>query len=80
MSRIIYLKSAYKSLEKYDIKTRIRLIEAIDRIPQGDVKRLQGDKYPPVYRLRVGKYRIIYHFEEEKIIIVDIDTRGDIYK
>lgn len=80
MSRIIYLKSAYKSLEKYDIKTRIRLIEAIDRIPQGDVKRLQGDKYSPVYRLRVGKYRIIYHFEEEKIIIVDIDTRGDIYK
>ncbi|MFW5648828.1 MAG: type II toxin-antitoxin system RelE family toxin [Candidatus Alkaliphilus sp. MAG34] len=80
MSRIIYLKSAFKSLEKQDTTTRMRLIEAIDRIPQGDVKRLQGDKYLPVYRLRVGKYRIIYHFEEEKIIIVDIDTRGDIYK
>ncbi|MDI9475312.1 MAG: hypothetical protein ACOX0L_08200 [Natronincolaceae bacterium] len=41
MSRIIYLKSAFKSLEKQDTTTRMRLIEAIDRIPQGDVKRLQ---------------------------------------
>ena len=80
MTEIIYLKSAYKSLEKYDIKTKRRLIESIDRIPQGDIKKLQGEKHPPVYRLRVGKYRIIYHIENENIIIVDIDTRGDIYK
>lgn len=80
MTKITYLKSAYKSLDKYDIKTRKRIIESIDKIPQGDIKRLQGEKYPPVYRLRLGKYRIIYHIENENIIIVNIDTRGDIYK
>lgn len=80
MTKITYLKSAFKSLDKYDIKTRKRIIESIDKIPQGDIKRLQGEKYPPVYRLRLGKYRIIYHIENENIIIVNIDTRGDIYK
>ena len=55
-------------------------MEAIDKIPQGDIKRLQGEKYPPLYRLRVGKFRIIYHIENEEIIIAKIDTRGDVYK
>lgn len=80
MNRIIYLKAAVKNLEKFDIKTRKRLIESIDNIPQGDIKKMQGEKHPPVYRLRVGKYRIIYHIEGENIIIARIDTRGDIYK
>ncbi len=80
MRKITYLKSAYKVLTDYEKDTRIRIMEAIDKIPQGDVKRLQGEKYPPVYRLRVGKFRIIYHIENEEIIIAKIDTRGDVYK
>ncbi|KUO69315.1 MAG: hypothetical protein APF77_16110 [Clostridia bacterium BRH_c25] len=80
MRNIIYLKSAYKSMSDYEKDTRKRIIEAIVRIPQGDIKKLQGEKHPPLFRLRVGKYRIIYHVENENIIIVKIDTRGDIYK
>lgn len=80
MTKIIYLKSAVKALEKYDIKIRSRIIESIDKIPQGDVKKMRGEKHPPLYRLRVGKYRIIYHIENESIIIAKIDSRGDIYK
>lgn len=80
MSNIIYLKRALRTLEGYDLATRKRIIEAIDKIPQGDIKKLQGEKYPPLYRLRIGKFRIIYHIEDSGIIIVTIDTRGDIYK
>jgi len=80
MSNVIYLKSAFKSLERYDNSTRKRIINAIERIPQGDIKKLKGEKYPPLYRLRVGKYRIIYHIEDDNIVIAEIDTRGDIYK
>ena len=80
MRKITYLKSAYKVLTDYEKDTRIRIMEAIDKIPQGDIKRLQGEKYPPLYRLRVGKFRIIYHIENEEIIIAKIDTRGDVYK
>ncbi len=80
MTKIIYLKPTVKTLAKYDLITRKRLIESINRIPQGDIKLLKGEKYPPLYRLRVGGYRIIYHIENENIIVAKIDTRGDIYK
>jgi mRNA interferase RelE/StbE len=80
MRKIIYLKSAYKVLAEYEKDTRRRIVDAIEKIPQGDIKRLQGEKYPPLYRLRVGKFRIIYHIENGEIIIAKIDTRGDIYK
>lgn len=80
MSNILFLKSSIKSLEKYDINTRKRIINAIELIPQGDIKKLKGERQTSLYRLRVGKFRIIYHTESNQIIIVDIDTRGDIYK
>ena len=80
MSKITYLKSAFKTLENYDLATRKRIIKGIEKIPQGDIKKLQGEKYPPLYRLRIGKYRIIYHIEDENIVVAKIDTRGDIYK
>lgn len=79
LRKITYLKNALKTLESYNKDTRKRLIDSINKIPQGDIKRLQGENYPPLYRLRVGKYRIIYHINDE-ILIVKIDTRGDVYK
>lgn len=80
MKKLTYLRNAYKTLADYDKDIRIRIITAIEKIPQGDIKKLQGEKHPPLYRLRVGKYRIIYHIEENEIVIAKIDTRGDIYK
>jgi mRNA interferase RelE/StbE len=80
MRKITYLKNAYKSLAVYYKDTRKRIIDAVEAIPQGDIKKLQGEKYPPLYRLRVGKYRIIYLIEQDEILIAKIDTRGDVYK
>ncbi len=80
MRKLVFLKNAYKTLSEYDRDTRKRIYNAIQKIPQGDIKRLQGVNYPPLYRLRVGKYRIVYHIEPNEIIIVKIDTRGDVYK
>jgi mRNA interferase RelE/StbE len=78
--KIIYLKNAVKALEIYDKQTQKRIVEAIESIPQGDIKKMQGKRFPPLFRLRVGKYRIIYHFDNDEIIIAKIDTRGDVYK
>lgn len=80
MSKITYLKTALKTIITYDKETQNRIVTAINNIPRGDIKKLQGEKYPQLYRLRVGKYRIIYHIEHEDILIVKVDTRGDIYK
>ena len=80
MRKITYLRNAYKTLATYDKDTRKRLVEAIEKIPQGDIKRLQGENHPPLYRLRVGKYRVIYVIEQEEIVVAKIDARGDVYK
>jgi len=42
-----------------------------------DVKKLQG--FDNVYRLRKGKWRIIFIVTEEGNRILEIGTRGDVY-
>jgi len=44
-----------------------------------DVKRLQGRAG---HRLRIGKYRAIYEIRGERIeiLVIDIGSRGGIYK
>ena len=80
MRKISYLKNAYKTLQGYDTSTVKRIVEAINNIPKGDIKKLQGNQKQPFYRLRIGKYRAVYYILELETIIVKIDTRGDVYK
>lgn len=81
MDKVIYSKQAKKLLKSYDYKTSMRIIDAIDKIPLGDIKKLVGNKTPSLFRLRVGKYRIVYMYEDEQTIkVIKIDTRGDVYK
>lgn len=54
----------------------------IESPPRGDIKQLQGVN-PVAYRLRVGKYRVIYEYmgdRKDVLFIKDIGSRGDIYK
>ena len=51
--------------------------------PKGDIKMLQGFS-DGRRRLRVGKYRIIYNYgsdgKVEILYIINVDSRGEIYK
>ena len=75
-------KRQYRKLKK---KTRIRIKEALNDLASGedkkfDIKRLQGvDKREPLYRLRVGNYRIIYRPEEDVIKVIRVIPRGKGY-
>lgn len=85
--QIKYSRKAVKFIESQDKPTKQRMKKAIEGLtenpPKGDIKLLQGYT-DGRKRLRVGKYRIIYnYFPEEGIIIlyvINIDSRGDIYK
>ncbi len=46
-------------------------------LPYGDIKKLQGRGG---YRLRVGDFRIIFDSDGNVILIIRIDSRGQIYK
>ena len=75
-----------------DKPTKSRIKEAIEGIPKGDIKVLQGSENS--YRLRVGDWRILFsYFETERkdettgeiitekaILIEKIAPRGEVYK
>jgi mRNA interferase RelE/StbE len=85
--RIQYSKKAVKYINGLDKPTKHRIKIAIEGLTQqpakGDIKTLQGYS-DSRKRLRVGKYRIIYNYISEDEIdilcIMNIDSRGDIYK
>lgn len=85
--KIEYAKSAVKYIEALDKPTKQRIKAGIEKLaenpPKGDIKLLQGYS-DGRKRLRIGKYRIIYIYKQNEQIqilyVMNIDTRGDIYK
>ena len=89
---IQYSKRAVKVINKLDKPTKNRSKEAIEGIPEGDIKALQGAENS--YRLRVGDWRILFsYFEKEckdettgetktekAILIEKVAPRGEVYK
>lgn len=76
---IILNKKAVKYIKSSDSATKKRLKEAIEKLPAfGDIKKLSG--YDNFYRLRVGDLRVLFTCENEDIIILDIQPRGQVYK
>lgn len=76
--KIQITKTAIKSIKRLDTPTRERILNAINKLPLGDIKRLQG--YSNYYRLRIGDFRVIYSSENDTITISDVLPRGEAYK
>lgn len=75
---IQYSKQAIKFLKRQDVTTRKRIINAINTLPGGDVKKLQGEVSK--YRLRVGTFRVIFDKQGNILYIEKINNRGQIYR
>jgi mRNA interferase RelE/StbE len=78
--RISYSKTFEKKFSKYDRKLQEKIFKLIQNLPDGDIKKLTGNDIPPIFRIRVSKYRILFYMNEEEIQILKVDSRGDIYK
>ena len=76
--KISISKTFEKSFSKYDHILQKRIYDAIVKLPEGDVKKLVGDDIPPIFRLRVSKYRILFYRDDIEIKILKVDSRGDI--
>lgn len=84
---IQYEKAAVKYLKGLQKPQRDLILDAIEKLThkpaEGDIKKMSGYK-DGRYRLRVGKYRIIYKYltnnEIEVLCIMDVGSHGDIYK
>jgi len=78
--KISYSKTFEKKFSRYDRKLQEKIFYAIQNLPDGDVKRLTGNDIPPIYRIRISKYRVLFYMDENEIQILKIDSRGDVYK
>lgn len=87
MYDIQFSNRAAKYIRKQDKNTRLRIRNSLLRLSENpyiksnnDIKSLKG--LEDIYRLRIGDFRVLYKVDEVKIIIfvMDIGSRGDIYK
>lgn len=77
MYKIIILKKAKKFIDALPKNERIRVVMAIEQLPNGsDIKPLKG--HDGLLRLRVGSYRIIYTVDNGELIVyvIDANNRG----
>ena len=59
---------------------RVRIGQVIDRLPEGDIKRLAGK--PDHFRARVGRWRVLFTVNRQQRVVnvLSIGPRGDAYK
>ncbi|HJH29734.1 MAG TPA: type II toxin-antitoxin system RelE/ParE family toxin [Methanosarcinaceae archaeon] len=75
---------AQKFLRKIDKKIASRIVESIEKLAEEpirhDSKRIMGSK-ENLFRIRVGKFRVLYRvdYENSHIVITKIDSREHIY-
>ena len=68
----------YKRLpEDYKLLVDLALLKLSKGLPV-DIKHIAGEV--SAYRIRVGKYRILFTVFEDTLLIQKIRTRGDVYK
>ena len=76
---IEYAKQAVKAINGMDKPTKQRVRTAIEAIPKGDIKQLQGSRNS--YRLRVGDWRILFSYTGDNSVLIEkIAPRGGVYK
>ena len=77
---IQFTKSAYKDYLNLPLNYRNMIDRTLERFHSGipvDIKPIQGEK--DTYRIRVGKYRLLFIKISPDILIVKIKKREDIY-
>lgn len=80
----IFRPSAEKQFIKLDRLTQTKITQKLEYFlsssnPLLFAKRLT-DRETGQYRFRIGDYRVIFDVEEEKIIILTVGHRREIYK
>ncbi|WP_263359445.1 type II toxin-antitoxin system RelE family toxin [Acidicapsa ligni] len=79
---IVLTKSAAKSLNALDVPTRKRISEKIEAVAADPLN--PTNSYPlqgsDKRSARVGGYRILLLIKEPNLLVVDIESRGQVYR
>ncbi len=77
--KVLFSPKSAKYLAGLNEPMKSRIKNALIKLNEqkGDIKSLSGRNG---YRLRVGKYRILFDIVDDAIIVYEIGLRGQIYK
>jgi len=84
MYDLLHHDPAQKFLKKTDPGTISRIIEAIEKLADDpiphDSKRIMGHA-EKLFRIRAGKFRILYRvdYTNRRIVVIMIDSRDNVY-
>jgi len=76
-------KQAFKTLKllaKNDLKTAKRLKDIIEKLRLDSVEGESLQGYSQFKKIRVGKFRLIYSYQEELLLIAIIEKRETVYQ
>jgi len=76
------LKKSLKKIPTSDAKKIIEEIDSLEHDPRpSGSKKLKGSTKKPLYRIRIGDYRVVYSIFDNilTILIIEIGHRKDIY-
>jgi mRNA-degrading endonuclease RelE of RelBE toxin-antitoxin system len=68
-----------RKLPAIDAQVILGAIEALDDRGDGDVKKLK-DYRVPTWRLRVGRFRVLFRRESGSVLVIQIIDRRDAYR
>lgn len=84
MYRISFTSAAARDIRSLPHEVARRVVRAIEKLaenprPNG-VRKLEGSD--PLYRIRVGDYRVIYDVRDDEIVVVVVRVRHrkDVYR
>ena len=60
------------------IETKLRLLSDYPNVKNLDIKKIVGSE--SFYRLRIGKYRVLFEIVSNEIIVYKIEHRKNIYR
>ena len=78
---IQFSKKAYEDYISLPLNYKEIVDDNLERMEKGipiDIKPIRGEK--DTFRIRIGKYSLLFVKEAGAIIIIKIKTRGEIYK
>lgn len=80
--KLLYTKSSVKDIQKLDLVAKKKIkkkIESLSKKPFYFSKKLINPALG-TYRWRIGNYRVVFDIERNKIIILRVGHRRDIYR
>jgi len=79
--KVEFSKRAAKDYKKLPDNYKVLIDLALTKLSEGipiDIKPIIGEEN--IYRLRVGKYRILFTHIRDTVLVTRVGVRGDVYK